>query len=316
MKYRQLGDSDLQVSTISLGSWLTYSGGIEKQKSIDCIHKALDVGINFFDTANVYGRGAAETLLGEALEGINRESYILATKVYGRMSDTDQGLSRAQIMKQIDDSLKRLKTDYVDLYQCHRYDTEVPLEETMEALTELVEKGKVRYLGFSEWPADKIQAAGEMEDVAPFVSSQPQYSLLWPYPEAQVFEIAAEYGATQIVWSPLAQGVLTGKYKPKQTPPPDARAASQSMGGQVPQAWLEPPVLEAVEKLKRLAEEADLTLPQFALAWVLRKANVSSAIVGASRPEQIEENAVASEARVTPELFTRAEDILRPVRQQ
>jgi len=316
LKYRQLGDSDLQISTISLGSWLTYSGGIEKEKAIACVHKALDVGINFFDTANVYGRGAAEELLGEALSGIDRQSYILGTKVYGRMSDTDQGCSRAQIMKQIDDSLKRLKTDYVDLYQCHRYDENVPLEETMGALTELVEKGKVRYIGYSEWPADKIEAAGEMEDVASFVSSQPQYSLLWPYPEAQIFDLSAEYGATQIVWSPLAQGVLTGKYKPQAPMPPDARASSSSMGGQVPQAWLQPPVLEAVEQLKRLAEDADLTLPQFALAWVLRKANVSSAIIGASRPEQVEENAAASEARVTPELFGLAEDIIRPVRQQ
>jgi aryl-alcohol dehydrogenase-like predicted oxidoreductase len=308
LKFRQLGDSDLQISTISLGSWLTYSGGIEKQKSIDCIHKALDVGINFFDTANVYGRGASEELLGEALKGINRDSYFIGTKVYGRMSDTDQGLSRAQIMKQIDDSLQRLKVDYVDLYQCHRYDENV--------LTELVEKGKVRYLGYSEWPADKIAAAGEMEDVAPFVSSQPQYSLLWPYPEVQIFDVAAEYGATQIVWSPLAQGVLTGKYKPRAPHPADARAASASMGGQVPGIWLEPPVLEAVEQLKKLADEASLTLPQFALAWVLRKANVSSAIIGASRPEQVEENAAASEARVTPELFARAEDIVRPFRQQ
>ncbi len=316
MKYRQLGDSDLQVSTISLGSWLTYSGGIEKEKAIACVHKALDVGINFFDTANVYGRGAAEELLGEALSGIDRASYILGTKVYGRMSDTDQGCSRKQIMKQIDDSLLRLKTDYVDLYQCHRYDDDTPLEETMEALTELVEKGKVRYIGYSEWPVDKIQAAGEMDDVASFVSSQPQYSLLWPYPEAQVFDVSADYGATQIVWSPLAQGVLTGKYKPKAAPPIDARAASESMGGQVPRAWLEPPVLEAVERLKPLAQEADLTLPQFALAWVLRKANVSSAITGASRPEQVEENAAASEARVTQELFARAEDIVRPLRQQ
>jgi aryl-alcohol dehydrogenase-like predicted oxidoreductase len=313
LKYRQLGDSDLQVSTIALGSWLTYSGGIEKDKSIACIRKALDVGINFFDTANVYGRGAAEELLSEALSGVDRASYIIGTKVYGRMSDTDQGLSRAQILKQIDDSLKRLKTDYVDLYQCHRYDENTPLEETMETLTELVEKGKVRYIGYSEWPADKIQAAGEMDDVASFVSSQPQYSLLWPYPEAQIFELAAEYGATQIVWSPLAQGVLTGKYRPGLTPP-DARAASETMGGQVPKAWLEPPVLEAVEKLKPLAADADLTLAQFCLAWVLRKANVSSAIIGASRPEQIVENAAASEARVTPELFARADDIIGAVR--
>jgi len=315
VKYRQLGDSDLQVSTISLGSWLTYSGGVEKQKSIDCIHKALDVGINFFDTANVYGRGASEELLGEALQGVDRGSYILGTKVYGRMSDEDQGLSRKQIMKQVDDSLKRLKTDYVDLYQCHRYDENVPLEETMEALTELVEAGKVRYIGYSEWPADKIQAAGEMDDVAGFVSSQPQYSLLWPYPESQIFDLAAEFGATQIVWSPLAQGVLTGKYKPGAQVSSDTRAGN-AMGAQVPQAWLETPILEAVEKLARLAEDADLTLAQFSLAWVLRKANVSSAIIGASRPEQVVENAAASEARVTPELFGLAEDIIAKAQQR
>jgi len=315
VKYRQLGDSDMQISTISLGSWLTYSGGVEKQKSIDCIHKALDVGINFFDTANVYGRGASEELLGEALQGIDRGSYFIGTKVYGRMSDEDQGLSRKQIMKQIDDSLKRLKVDYVDLYQCHRYDENVPLEETMEALTELVEDGKVRYIGYSEWPADKIQAAGEMDDVASFVSSQPQYSLLWPYPEGQIFDLAAEFGATQIVWSPLAQGVLTGKYKPGGQISSDTRAGN-AMGAQVPQAWLEKPVLEAVEKLGRLAEDADLTLAQFCLAWVLRKANVSSAIIGASRPEQVVENAAAADARVTPELFGLAEDIIAKATQR
>jgi len=315
VKYRQLGDSDLQVSTISLGSWLTYSGGVEKQKSIDCIHKALDVGINFFDTANVYGRGASEELLGEALQGVDRGSYILGTKVYGRMSDEDQGLSRKQIMKQVDDSLKRLKTDYVDLYQCHRYDENVPLEETMEALTELVEAGKVRYIGYSEWPAEKIQEAGEMDDVASFVSSQPQYSLLWPYPEGQIFDLAAEFGATQIVWSPLAQGVLTGKYKHGMPISSDSRAGN-AMGAQVPQAWLEQPVLEAIEKLQNLANDADLTLAQFSLAWVLRKANVSSAIIGASRPEQVVENAVASEARVTPELFGLAEDIIAKAQQR
>jgi len=312
VKYRQLGDSDLQISTISLGSWLTYAGGIEKTQAIACIHKAFDVGINFFDTANVYGRGAAETVLGEAFTGMDRSSFILGTKVFGAMSDTDKGLSREQIVKQLDASLKRLKTDYVDLYQCHRYDTETPLEETMEALTAEVKKGKVRYIGFSEWPQDKIVEACEMGDMAPFVSSQPQYSLLWPYPQNELFDLCADYGVTQIVWSPLAQGILSGKYKPNGKLPGSSRAASESMGSMVPKRWLETPVLEAVEKLKPLADEAGLTLAQFALAWVLRKANVSSAIIGASRPEQVEENAKAAEVQVTQELFFRAEDILKP----
>ena len=312
MKYRQLGDSDLQVSTISLGSWLTYSGGIEKSQAIACVHKALDVGINLLDTANVYGRGAAETLLGEALDGIDRSSYILATKVFGAMSDTDKGLSRAQIIKQLDASLQRLKTDYIDLYQCHRYDPDTPLDEIMEALTEVVEKGKVRYIGFSEWPIDKIEAAAELEDVAPFVSSQPQYSMLWPFPQAEIFPRCADVGITQIVWSPLAQGVLTGKYKPGATPPADSRVTHDSMGGMVPKRWLEAPVLEAVQRLETLAADAGVSLAQFALAWVLRQANVSSAIIGATRPEQVVENAAAADHRVAQELFFRAEEILQP----
>ncbi|WP_026608329.1 aldo/keto reductase family protein [Methylocapsa acidiphila] len=316
MKYRQLGDSDLQVSTISLGSWLTYSGGVEKAQAIACVHKAFDVGINLIDTANVYGRGAAETLLGEALAGIDRGSYILATKLYGPMSETDKGLSRAQVFKQIDASLRRLKTDYVDLYQCHRYDNDTPLEETMEALTEVVKQGKARYLGFSEWPLDKIEAAAELEGVTPFVSSQPQYSMLWPYPQTGLIQRCAELGITQIVWSPLAQGVLTGKYKPGAPPPPESRAGSESMGSMLPKRWLEGPLLEAVQKVKTLAEEeAGVSLAQFALAWVLRNENVSSAIIGASRPEQIVENAAAAELRIANELFYRAEDFLAPHRQ-
>jgi aryl-alcohol dehydrogenase-like predicted oxidoreductase len=316
LKYRQLGDSDLQVSAISLGSWLTYSGGVEKAQAIACVHKALDLGINLLDTANVYGRGAAEILLGEALHGVDRGSYILATKVYGSMSDVDRGLSREQIFKQIDASLKRLKTDYVDLYQCHRYDDDTPLDETMEALTQVVKQGKARYIGFSEWPLDKIERAAEMEGVAPFVSSQPQYSLLWPYPQGEIFPRCADYGITQIVWSPLAQGVLTGKYKPGAPPPQESRASSQSMGQMVPKPWLERPVLEAVEKVRLLAEQdAGVSLAQFALAWVLRKENVSSAIIGATRPEQVVENAAAADLRLGQELFSRAEDILAPFRQ-
>jgi aryl-alcohol dehydrogenase-like predicted oxidoreductase len=314
LKYRRLGSSALDVSVISLGSWLTYSGGVAKADAIACVHKALDLGINFIDTANVYGRGAAETVLGEALEGVDRSSYILATKIYGSMSDTDRGLSRPQIFKQLDASLLRLKTEYVDLYQCHRYDEATPLEETMEALTEVIRQGKVRYIGFSGWPIDKIEAAAALKGVARFVSSQPQYSLLWPYPQTDIFPRCADFGISQIVWSPLAQGVLTGKYKPGVAPPRQSRASSRSMGSMVPERWLEPSVLEAVEQVKGIAEEAGVGVAQFALAWILRQSNVSSAITGASRPEQVAENAKAAELSISEDYFFRAEDILEPVR--
>ncbi|VFU09769.1 aldo/keto reductase family protein [Methylocella tundrae] len=314
MKYRRLGGSDLNVSVISLGSWLTYSGGVEKADAIACVRKALDLGVNFIDTANVYGRGAAESLLGEALQGVERGSYLLATKVFGAMSDTDEGLSRRQIFKQIDASLARLKTDYVDLYQCHRYDEDTPLEETMQALTEVVRLGKARYIGFSEWPLDKIEAAAVLKGVARFVSSQPQYSLLWPYPQTDIFPRCADLGITQIVWSPLAQGVLTGKYSPKAPPPPRSRATSKTMGSMLPKRWLEAPVLEAVLEVKRVAEEAGVSLAQFALAWALRQKNVSSAIIGASRPEQVAENVVAADIAIAEDYFFRAEEILEPVR--
>jgi aryl-alcohol dehydrogenase-like predicted oxidoreductase len=313
MKYRQLGASDLQVSEISLGSWLTYGVGVKEQAARACVDKAFDLGINLIDTANVYGRGAAEEVLGETLAGRPRDSYVLATKLFGAMSDTDKGLSRAQVFKQIDASLKRLRTDYVDLYQCHRYDAETPLEETMEALSEIVRAGKVRWIGFSEWSPDQIEAAFKIPGVEKFVSSQPQYSLLWRRPEAKVIPISAAHGVSQIVWSPLAQGVLSGKYRPGAAPPPDSRGASDSMGGPM-QSWLEPPILEAVQKLKPLAEEAGCSLSQFSLAWVLREPNVASAIVGASRPEQLEENAAASGLTVDPALFARAEAIVAEVR--
>jgi len=314
LKYRQLGASDLQVPVITLGSWLTYSGGIEKHQSVACVRKALDLGINFIDTANIYGRGAAETLLGEALEGIPRGSYRLATKIFFPMSFFDKGLSRRQIVKQLDASLKRLRTDYVDLYQCHRYDPNTPLEETMSALTDAVGKGKARYIGFSEWPLDKIEAAAAMPEVARFVSSQPQYSLLWPAPQTEIFPRCAELGIGQIVWSPLAQGVLTGKYKSGARPPVDSRASHGSMGTMMPKRWLEAPVLAAVEMVRHLAEsDAGVSLAQFSLAWVLRRPEVSAAIIGASRPEQIEENAVAADLAIPPELFTKAEEILKPL---
>ena len=309
MKYRKLGSSDLEVSEISLGSWLTYGVGVEAEKARACLDEAFNQGVNFIDTANIYGRGAAESFLGEALERRPRDSYVLATKLYFAMSDSDRGLSRAQVEKQLDASLKRLRTDYVDLYQCHRYDSDTPLEETMEALTRAVDSGKVRYIGFSEWPAERIQAALDLPGVAKFVSSQPQYSLLWREPEEEVVPLCAANGISQIVWSPLGQGVLSGKYDPDAPPPRDSRAASNDMGEYMDRL-MEPGVLRAVQRLKPIAEEAGLTMPQFALAWVLREPNVASAIIGASRPSQVIENAHASGAIVDTQLFLRAEQIL------
>ena len=312
MKYRKLGDSDLEVSEISLGSWLTYGVGVEADKARACLDAAFDVGINFIDTANVYGRGAAETFLGNALKDRPRDAYVLATKLYFPMTDTDSGLSREQVEKQLDASLQRLQTDYVDLYQCHRYDSGTPLEETMEALTRAVDSGKARYIGFSEWPADKIREAinlSKSRGFAKFVSSQPQYSLVWREPEEEVIPLCAENGISQIVWSPLGQGVLTGKYDPDSPPPPGTRATSEEMGGFI-ERLMKPDLLRAVQRLKPIAEEAGMTLPQFALAWVLREPNVASAITGASRPEQVLENAHASGAIVDTQLFLRAEAII------
>jgi aryl-alcohol dehydrogenase-like predicted oxidoreductase len=309
MKYRQLGDSDLQVSEISLGSWLTYGVGVEAEKARACLDEAFQQGINFIDTANIYGRGAAEIFLGDALKSRGRDSYILATKLYFPMTDTDRGLSRQQVEKQLDASLRRLRTDYVDLYQCHRYDEQTPLEETMEALTRAVDSGKARYIGFSEWPADKIEAALALPNVARFVSSQPQYSMVWREPEDEVIPLCAANGISQIVWSPLGQGVLTGKYDPDAPPPADSRAASDQMGGFMDRL-MQPRLLRAVQELKPIAEEAGLTLPQFALAWVLREPDIASAIIGASRPQQVRENAAASGVVVDTQLFERAERIV------
>jgi 1-deoxyxylulose-5-phosphate synthase len=313
MKHRRLGTSDLLVSEIALGSWLTYSGGVDAATSKACVHRALGLGINFIDTANIYGRGAAETFLGETLAGIPRDKYVLATKLYFPMTNTDRGLSRGQILKQIDASLARLKTEYVDLYQCHRFDSETPLEETMGALTEVVQAGKARYIGFSEWPADAIRAALDIKGTARFVSSQPQYSMLWRKPEAGIIPLCKAQGISQIVWSPLAQGVLTGKYKPGQAPATGTRATSPGMGGFLSEAWLGRETLEAVQKVQGLAASAGLSMAQFALAWVLRLENVASAIIGATRPEQIEENAAASGRQIDPALFEEAERLLDPV---
>ncbi len=309
MKYRELGDSGISVSEICLGSWLTYGLGVESDAARACLARAFDEGINFIDTANIYGRGAAETFLGEALKGRPRDSYVLATKLFFPMTDTDSGLSRAQIEKQVDASLQRLQTDYIDLYQCHRYDAETPIEETMDALSAVVRSGKARAIGFSEWSPKNIEDSLAVPGTVKFVSSQPQYSLLWRRPEAKVIPLCAANGISQIVWSPLAQGVLTGKYKPGTPPPAGSRATSDEMGGFIGR-FLEPHVLEAVAKLIPLAEEAGCTLAQFALAWVLRESNVASAIVGASRPDQVSDNAKASGLTIDPALFAKAEAIL------
>src|SRR4051794_34881042 len=284
MRYRKLGSSDLEVSEVSLGSWLTFSGGVELDQTRACTDAAFEAGINFFDTANVYGRGAAESAWGEILSGRPRDSYILATKVWGQMSDDpdDRGLSAAQIAKQIDASLERLRTDYVDLYQTHRFDPGVPIEETIEALQQVVAAGKARHLGFSEWTPEQIQAAIDLAGPDVFVSSQPQYSMLWQAPEAELFPLCAANGISQIVWSPLGQGVLTGKYRPGQAPPRDSRATSESMGAFIGRL-MEEEVLEAVDRLRPIADGAGLSMAELALAWVLRRPEVASAIIGASR---------------------------------
>jgi aryl-alcohol dehydrogenase-like predicted oxidoreductase len=293
MRYRRLGTSDIEVSEISLGSWLTYGHGIERDKTEACTRAAFDAGINLFDTANVYGSGAAEAVWGEILSDFDRSSYVLATKLYFPMSETDQGLSREQIHKQLDASLERLRTDYVDLYQCHRPDPDTPIEETMEALTEVCEAGKVREIGFSEWTVEQVKAALDVPGARKLVSSQPQYNMIWRAPEAELIPFCEEHGISQIVWSPLAQGVLTGKYKPGHPPPPGTRAAHDEMSVSISRYMVDS-VLEAVQRVGVVAAEAGLDPVQLALAWVLRKDNVASAIIGASRLDQVHANAAAS----------------------
>ena len=293
MRYRQLGNSDIEVSEISLGSWLTYGAGVEREQTEACTRAAFDAGITLFDTSNIYGVGTAETAWGEVLSDFDRASYVLATKVFFPMSETDSGLSREQIHKQLDASLGRLQTDYIDLYQCHRPDPDTPIEETMEALTEVCEAGKVRAIGFSEWTVEQIEAGLEVPGARKWASSQPQYNLLWRAPEAELIPYCAEHGISQIVWSPLAQGVLTGKYRPGEPHPPESRAASDSMSFAIDR-YMSDEILAAVQRLVPISEEAGMTMAQMGLAWVLREQNVASAITGASRAEQVHANASAS----------------------
>ncbi|MDP9411082.1 MAG: aldo/keto reductase family protein [Actinomycetota bacterium] len=314
MEYRRLGASGVKVSEISLGSWLTYGGSVAEEQATACVHRAYEIGINFFDTANVYMRGAAEEIVGRALRGFDRDSYFLATKVYFPMGEgpNDRGLSRKHITEQCHASLRRLGVDYVDLYQCHRYDESTPLEETLRTLDDLVRQGKVLYVGVSEWRADQIsdalRIAGEM-NLDRIVSNQPRYNMIQRQIEAEVVPLSEREGVGQVVFSPLAQGILTGKYRPGEAPEQGTRAADPESGRFMRQLMNEE-VLSAVDGLRPVAQEAGLSMSQLALAWVLRQENVSSAIIGASRPEQVEDNAEASGARLSEDVISEIDRIL------
>jgi len=314
MRYRKVGKSGLRVSEIGLGSWLTYGGYVDDSMAKDCIIKAYDLGINFFDTANVYHRGAAEEVLGKVLKDFPRDSYVLATKVYFPMGDgpNDRGLSRKHIMEQCHASLKRLQTDYIDLYQCHRFDPNVPMEETLRALDDLVTQGKVLYVGVSEWNASQITEAlylAEKFNLDPIISNQPCYNMLQRKIEAELLPLCTKKGIGQVVYSPLAQGVLTGKYKKGQPIPPQSRASEEGAKQYI--EWLlTDENLEKVEKLEALAQEQGLTLIQLALAWILRLPIISSAIVGARTPEQVEQNVKASGVELSAEVLDEIERIL------
>ncbi len=320
MQYRQLGNGPLQVSELSFGTWLTVAGGLGREAAIRCIHAALDHGITLFDTANQYGAGEAERVLGQALRGLPRDRYLIATKVYFPVGDEpDHGLSAQQIERQLDRSLERLGVDTIDLYQCHRYDTETPLQETLCALNRAVKSGKVRAIGFSEWTAEQIENASRITDECQYVafsSSQPQYSMLWRRPEASVFEVCARHGVGNLAFSPLAHGVLTGKYAPGLPPPPGSRAASEEMNAFMETAgrhYRSDYLLAAVERLKPIAADLGLTMAQMALAWVLRRPEVSSAIIGASRPEQIADNVRAAGVKLPAEALQRMDEAVRDV---
>jgi aryl-alcohol dehydrogenase-like predicted oxidoreductase len=318
MEFRRLGRSGLKVSEISYGNWLTHGSQVEADQATACVREALEVGITTFDTADVYAGTRAESVLGEALKGERREGLEIFTKVYWPTGSgaNDRGLSRKHILESCDASLERLQTDYLDLYQAHRFDYETPLEETLRALDDLVRAGKVHYIGVSEWKASEIEAAlkiaGEM-GLDRIVSSQPQYSMLWRVIEAEVVPLCEREGIGQIVWSPIAQGVLTGKYLPGQAPPEGSRATDANGGAKMISRWLRDEVLEKVQQLQPLADQAGLTLAQLAVAWVLANPNVSSAIVGASRPEQVRDNAAASGKKLDDDLLAQIDAVLEGV---
>jgi aryl-alcohol dehydrogenase-like predicted oxidoreductase len=314
MDFRYLGRSGLKISEIAYGNWITHGSQVAEDAAVACVRAALDAGITTFDTADVYAATRAEVVLGNALAGERRAGLELFTKVYWPTGEgqNDRGLSRKHIMESIDASLRRLRTDYVDLYQAHRFDYETPLEETMLAFADIVRAGKALYIGVSEWSASEIRAGAELarELNVPFISNQPQYSMLWRVIEAEVIPESRELGLSQIVWSPIAQGVLTGKYLPGQAPPPGSRATDENGGAGFVSRWLEDDILVRVQSLRPIAESVDLSLAQLAVAWVLQNDNVAAAIIGASRPEQVTENVKAAGVRLPAETMKRIDDVL------
>ncbi|MPZ94977.1 MAG: aldo/keto reductase [Propionibacteriales bacterium] len=318
MEFRNLGSSGLKVSEIAYGNWLTHGSQVEEEQALACVQQALDEGITTFDTADVYANTKAESVLGRALTGVRRESTEIFTKVFwptGPGGPNDSGLSRKHIHESINGSLSRLGTDYVDLYQAHRFDYGTPLEETMEAFADVVRQGKALYIGVSEWRADEIREGHRLarELHIPFVSNQPQYNMLWRVIESEVVPASEELGVGQIVWSPIAQGVLTGKYQPGEPPPAGSRATDEKGGADTVARFLSDDVLTRVQELAPLADQAGLSLAQLAVAWVLQNSNVSAAIIGASRPEQVTENVKASGVRLEPDLLKSIDEILDPV---
>ncbi len=321
MEFRHLGSSGLRVSEIIYGNWLTHGSQVENETAIACVRAALDAGVTTFDTADVYANGAAETVLGEALSGQRRESLEILTKVYwptGPGGPNDSGLSRKHIMESIDASLRRLRTDHVDLYQAHRFDVATPLEETMRAFADVVRSGKAHYIGVSEWTADQIRAgqAVARELGVPLVSNQPQYSMLWRVIEAEVVPACAELGLSQIVWSPIAQGVLTGKYKPGEAPPPGSRATDGKGGATFIRRLMADDILTRVQGLAPVAADLGLTMAQLAVAWVLQNDNVAGAIIGASRPQQVVDNVAAAGVRLDDDVLKRIDEVLGDVVQR
>jgi aryl-alcohol dehydrogenase-like predicted oxidoreductase len=318
VNYRYLGNSGLKISEITYGNWLTHGSQVENDVATQCVRAALDAGITTFDTADVYANTAAEQVLGDALKGQRRESLEIFTKVYwptGPKGPNDTGLSRKHVMESINGSLQRLGTDYVDLYQAHRYDVETPLEETMQAFADIVRQGKALYIGVSEWTADQIRAGAELAKDLGFqlISSQPQYSMLWRVIEDEVVPTSRELGLSQIVWSPMAQGVLSGKYVPGKELPAGSRATDAKGGAQMIERFMRDEVLERVQRLKPVADELDLSMAQLAVAWVLQNDNVAAALVGASRPEQVAENVKASGVTIPAELLATIDDVLGDV---
>ncbi|HWG61665.1 MAG TPA: aldo/keto reductase family protein [Streptosporangiaceae bacterium] len=320
MEYRHLGRSGLKVSQIAYGNWITHGSQVEEQAARECVAAALDEGITTFDTADAYAGTAAEQVLGRALSGVRRESVEICTKVFWPTGSgpNDRGLSRKHIMESANASLRRLQTDHIDLYQAHRYDNETPLTETLRAFDDLVRQGKVLYIGVSEWRSEEIGAALRIADEMGFdriVSNQPQYNMIWRVIESEVIPLCEKEGVGQIVFSPIAQGVLTGKYRPGAEPPAGSRATDPSGAGFI-RRYLSEDILDRVEQLTPLAQEAGLTLAQLAVAWVLQNPNVSAAIIGATRPQQVRENAAAAGVTLAPELMRRIDDVLGPVIQR